>query len=334
MSVVVLLDAGYGDNGKGKIANEWARRGHFDVVVDGGSGPSAAHCLRSGDREFWYHQIPSGWLGKRTELMIGPGVLVDPDLILAELGELRDFDVAARLTLDPRCGLLTDEHRAADIRRFFEGGCATARSEQVLGTLPIAADSSLLTPYLGDVPRAAAAALESGKRVLVCGAHGHGYDPHRTPGRTRATSESCGSAATLTRAGLAAGWPVTVVGVVGAVTTTVIPEVPLLDELQSAEIRARGLLSYGKVSGLPRRVAPAPQWSVLEDFVALERPSGLVLGRTDLYEPSCRDCVTVAGLPHRVRELVDTVQKRTGTPVVGVSTGPDAGAYVALIDSS
>jgi adenylosuccinate synthase len=332
MSLYVLLDAGYGDNGKGKIVNEWARRGYVEMVADGGVGPSAAHCVHDEDQEIWYGQVPSGWLGRATELLIGPGVLVDPQQLTSELEELYDFEVHKRLRVDPRCGLLSTAHRSADAARHFEGGCASARSDQLLGMLPTAADIPALAPYLEDVPTVAAEALRAGRTVLVAGSHGHGYDPYRTAHRKQATAEPCGSAAALSRAGISSSWSPVVVGVVGAVTTTVLPDVELDGELDLAAIEAHGLLSHGRVSGLRRRVALKPQMSVLDDFVALERPGALVIGRADQYDPACRGGTTPRRLTAPVKALIDRIERRTCTPVVGVSTGPQAHEYVELTD--
>lgn len=332
MSLYVLLDAGYGDNGKGKIVNEWARRGYVEMVADGGVGPSAAHCVHYEDHEIWYGQVPSGWLGKATELLIGPGVLVDHRQLMSELEELCHFEVHRRLRIDPRCGLLTTAHRYADAGRHFEGGCASARSDQLLGRLPTVADVPALAPYLKDVPTIAADALRAGRALLVAGSHGHGYDPYRTAHRRQATTEPCSSAAALSRAGISSSWSPTVVGVVGAITTTVLPDVELDSELDLAAVEARGLLSRGRVSGLRRRVAMTPQWSVLDDFVALERPAALVVGRADLYDPTCRGRTTPRHLTTPVKALIGRIERRTGTPVIGVSTGPQAHEYVELTD--
>jgi adenylosuccinate synthase len=332
MSLYVLLDAGYGDSGKGKIVNEWARRGYLDMVADGGVGPSAAHCVHYEDRQIWYGQVPSGWLGQATELLIGPGVLVDHGQLMGELDELCRFEVDKRLRIDPRCGLLFTAHRSADATRHFEGGCASARSEQLLGRLSTAADTPALAPYLRDVPVVAADALRAGRTVLVAGSHGHGYDPYRAPQRKQATAEPCGSAAALCRAGISGSWSPIVLAVVGAVTTTVLPDIELDGELDLAAIEARGLLSHGRVSGLRRRVASTPQWSVLDDFVALERPAALVIGRADEYDSACRGGTTARHLTAPVKSLIDRIERRTGTAVIGISTGPRAHEYVELTD--
>lgn len=86
MTVVAVIGAQWGDEGKGRIIDELAMSA--DVVVRFQGGSNAGHHVWVGDTQFTFHQIPSGVLSPRTDCVIGNGVVIDPRALLKELHDL------------------------------------------------------------------------------------------------------------------------------------------------------------------------------------------------------------------------------------------------------
>ena len=94
MSVVVIVGAQWGDEGKGKVVDLLAERA--DMVVRFQGGNNAGHTIVRDGVEWKLHLIPSGILHPGTTCIIGNGVVVDPKVLTEELDGLRARGVAAR----------------------------------------------------------------------------------------------------------------------------------------------------------------------------------------------------------------------------------------------
>jgi adenylosuccinate synthase len=129
VTAVVAVGAQWGDEGKGKIVDSLAL--HADVVVRFQGGNNAGHTLIVEGRKTVLHLVPSGILQPGTVNLIGPGVVVDPRVLLAELdeitarGALRD---PSRVRVSGRAHVILDWHVALDKARD------EARREAAIGT--------------------------------------------------------------------------------------------------------------------------------------------------------------------------------------------------------
>src|SRR6516164_6718028 len=86
MPNVVVVGAQWGDEGKGKVVDQLACRA--DLVVRFQGGPNAGHTIVVDGETTILHLIPSGILQPSTLNLIGPGVVLDPDVLLAEIAGL------------------------------------------------------------------------------------------------------------------------------------------------------------------------------------------------------------------------------------------------------
>ncbi len=123
MSNVVCVGAQWGDEGKGKVVDRLAP--HADLVVRFQGGPNAGHTLVVDGRTTILHLIPSGILSPGTLNVIGPGVVVDPGVLLEELAGLRESGVAVareRLRISDRAHVILPMHRALDLARERASG--------------------------------------------------------------------------------------------------------------------------------------------------------------------------------------------------------------------
>ncbi|HLB36652.1 MAG TPA: adenylosuccinate synthase [Gemmatimonadales bacterium] len=111
---VVVVGAQWGDEGKGKIVDVLAEGA--DVVVRYQGGANAGHTVVKGDDQFVLHQIPSGILHPGPLCVIGNGVVLDPETLLAEIEALeqRGVKVNGRLRVSSRAHLVLPYHKLLD----------------------------------------------------------------------------------------------------------------------------------------------------------------------------------------------------------------------------
>ncbi len=87
MPGIVIVGAQWGDEGKGKITDLLAEQA--DAVVRFQGGNNAGHTIVRRGETFKFHLVPSGILYPGKPCMIGNGVVVDPEVLTAELDGLR-----------------------------------------------------------------------------------------------------------------------------------------------------------------------------------------------------------------------------------------------------
>jgi adenylosuccinate synthase len=113
MSVMAVVGAQWGDEGKGKVVDELGA--HADYVVRYQGGGNAGHHVVFGDEEFSFHLVPAGILHERTICIIGNGVVVDPRGLLLEMENLRKLGVDLnRLKISERAHVVMPYHFLLD----------------------------------------------------------------------------------------------------------------------------------------------------------------------------------------------------------------------------
>lgn len=118
MANVAVIGAQWGDEGKGKIVDLLARQS--DVVVRFQGGNNAGHTLVVNGEKTILHAIPSGALHRDKVCVIGNGVVLDAEVLLHELGELRrqgHLQDDSQLRISEQAHLIMPYHRAIDLAR-------------------------------------------------------------------------------------------------------------------------------------------------------------------------------------------------------------------------
>jgi len=85
---IIVVGAQWGDEGKGKIVDIYSE--FADIVVRSTGGNNAGHTLVVKGDKFVFHLIPSGILHPGKKCVIANGVVVDPKVLLAEIGRLKE----------------------------------------------------------------------------------------------------------------------------------------------------------------------------------------------------------------------------------------------------
>ena len=104
----------WGDEGKGKVVDLLSPG--FDVVVRFNGGANAGHTVWAEGERFALHLLPTGALHEDTDAVIGPGVVVDPIGLIAEIDALAEqgIDVTPRLRISNRAHMVMAYHKLED----------------------------------------------------------------------------------------------------------------------------------------------------------------------------------------------------------------------------
>jgi adenylosuccinate synthase len=133
----VIVGAQWGDEGKGKIVDLLAQQ--CDVVCRYQGGPNAGHTIVVGDETFKIRQTPSGVISGKTSV-IGAGCVVDPQVLLDELDELRSRGIdPSVVVVSGNAHLIMPWHVAID-----------QASERRLGSLQIGTTRRGIGPAYAD----------------------------------------------------------------------------------------------------------------------------------------------------------------------------------------
>jgi len=123
MKNVVIVGAQWGDEGKGKVVDIYTE--FADDVVRYQGGNNAGHTLVVGDEKLVLHLIPSGILHAGKRCIIGNGVVLDPEVFIKEINNLKSN---GRLQ-DDGCLLISESlhiimpyHKRIDIAREARSG--------------------------------------------------------------------------------------------------------------------------------------------------------------------------------------------------------------------
>ncbi len=114
MPAVVVVGAQWGDEGKGKIVDLIAEGA--DMVVRYAGGANAGHTLRVGGEKLVTHLLPSGVMHPGVACVLGPGMVIDPKILVDEIAacESRGLDVRRRLLVSGRAHVTLPFQSAMD----------------------------------------------------------------------------------------------------------------------------------------------------------------------------------------------------------------------------
>ena len=164
-------------------------------------------------------------------------------------------------------------------------------------------------------------AIDEGKRVLVEGTQGtylslyHGTYPY-------VTSKDVTASAICSDVGIGPKKVGEVVVVFKAYVTRV-GGGPLDGELGEEEVRRRGWVEFGTVTGRMRRVAPF-NFGLAKRAVMLNSATQVALTKLDVLYPECRGVREFEGLSERAKEFVERVEEELGVPVTLIGTGEES----------
>jgi adenylosuccinate synthase len=113
MSVSVIIGTQWGDEGKGKIIDMFAK--NYDYVVRFNGGNNAGHTIKVGEAKFGLHLIPSAVFYPEKYKVIGNGVVIHPETLIKEIEEVEKAGYSLHnLRISERAHLILDWHLLLD----------------------------------------------------------------------------------------------------------------------------------------------------------------------------------------------------------------------------
>ena len=323
MTSTVVVGGFFGDEGKGKIISYLAVKDNPEIIVRGGAGPNAGHTIRDGDRVYKVRMLPSGFLNKNARVMIGPGVVVNPDVLNKEI---KDFDVTGRSFIDKHCGIIEESHLSRDSKGDLKekigstgSGTGPANADRAMRVLKLAKDFDSLSDLIVDVPLEVNTTLDAGKNVLIEGTQGtflslwHGTYPF-------VTSKD------VTASGICAdvGLGPTKVDEVIVVFKSYVTRVgtgPLEKELSLEDAKKRGWSEFGTVTGRQRRAADF-DFDLARRAIMLNGATQISITKLDVLFADCAGKTSYEELSDEAKAFVANIERELDTPVTIIGTGP------------
>jgi len=119
----VVIGTQWGDEGKGKIVDLLAAE--VDIVARFHGGNNAGHTLVVDGEKTVLNLIPSGILHPEKVCMMGPGMVIDPEVLQCEVGALKArgyLGDPSRLRVSEQAHLIMPYHRQIDLARERQRG--------------------------------------------------------------------------------------------------------------------------------------------------------------------------------------------------------------------
>lgn len=113
---LVVIGAQWGDEGKGKVVDFLADDAELIVRFSGGA--NAGHTIVTEDNTYKLHLIPSGIIYPDKKVVLGTGMVIDPEAFIAELATLSDqgIDWEGRVFISDRAHLVLPDYKEEDKR--------------------------------------------------------------------------------------------------------------------------------------------------------------------------------------------------------------------------
>ncbi|MDP9225019.1 MAG: adenylosuccinate synthetase, partial [Actinomycetota bacterium] len=113
MSGTALVGIQWGDEGKGKVTDLLSEHTHLVVRYQGGN--NAGHTIVVDGERYALHLVPTGILYPDCTPVIGPGVVVDPQVLIEEMDTLQQRSINTdRLLLSGNAHLIMPYHLELD----------------------------------------------------------------------------------------------------------------------------------------------------------------------------------------------------------------------------
>ena len=276
--------------------------------------------------------IPSGFINPKIRLLIGAGVLVNPQVFLSELETTKTKD---RVGVDFQSGIIEPSHIEIDSTDAHlknkigstGSGCGPANMDRALRKLKLAREIPELEPYLTDVSIEIDDALKAGKNIIAEGSQAillslfHGSYPY-------VTSKDVSAAAICSDLGVGPTKVTDVIVVLKSFVTRVgTGELP--GELSKEETEKRGWTEYGSVTGRLRRAAPF-NYDLARKAVRLNGATQIALTKLDILYPDTAKANDIRQIRGEAKEFISRIEEETNVKVSMIGTGPCAKDIIDL----
>ncbi|MCJ7632284.1 adenylosuccinate synthase [Candidatus Bathyarchaeota archaeon] len=113
MPCTVVVGTQFGDEGKGKVVDYYSE--NMNIVVRYNGGANAGHTVVVGKEEFAFQLLPSGILRKDKTVIIGNGVVFEPEVFFEEIKNLKKREITpAQIYISDRAHVVMPYHKIMD----------------------------------------------------------------------------------------------------------------------------------------------------------------------------------------------------------------------------
>lgn len=325
MTCNVIVGGFYGDEGKGKIIAYLSLKDNPKIAVRGGVGANAGHTFVHNNQTYKVRMLPSAVLNPETQLLIGAGVLITPEVLL---DESRKYNAENRTIIDNHCGIIDESH----IKRDKENshlkntigttgtGTGPANSDRALRILNLAKNVDSLKKYLGNVSDIVNESIDKSQSVLIEGTQGtflslyHGDYPF-------VTSKDVTASGICSDVGIGPKKVDDVILVFKAYVTRV-GGGPLENEISPDEAAKLGWVEYGSVTGRQRRASPF-NLELAKKSIKINSATQLAVTKLDVVFPECAGLTEYSKLTSKPRQFIENIEANLGVKVVLIGTGAE-----------
>ena len=328
MTCSILVGGAWGDEGKGKCITYLCSNDKPSIIARAGVGPNAGHSVEFNGEKYGLRLTPSGFVHTDAKLMIGAGVLVNPDVLYKEFDDLAKYNVKERMSIDSRCAIITEDHMDRDkssehlAKKIGStgSGCGPANSDRVMRTINLARDYPELEEYITDVSLEVNEATNDGEEVFIEGSQGfalslyYGTYPFVTSKDTTASTFAADVGVGPTKVD-------EVIDVFKAYISRV-GEGPFPTEMTQEEAESRGLEEYGVVTGRRRRIGYFDM-ELAKESCRINGATQIALTCVERLYPDCARTQDYNDLSAETKAFINDIESETNVPVTIISTGPD-----------
>ena len=325
MTCNVIVGGFYGDEGKGKIIAYLSLKDNPQIAVRGGVGANAGHTFVHNNQTYKVRMLPSAVLNPKTQLLIGAGVLITPEVLI---DESRKYNAENRTIIDNHCGIIDESH----IKRDKENshlkntigttgtGTGPANSDRALRILNLAKNVDSLKKYLGNVSDIVNESIDKSQSVLIEGTQGtflslyHGDYPF-------VTSKDVTASGICSDVGIGPKKVDDVILVFKAYVTRV-GGGPLENEISPDEASKLGWVEYGSVTGRQRRASPF-NLELAKKSIKINSATQLAVTKLDVVFPECAGLTEYSKLTSKPRQFIENIEANLGIKVVLIGTGAE-----------
>ena len=131
MPGIVIVGTQWGDEAKGKVTDFLAK--DADCVVRYNGGANAGHTVVVDGKTYKFHLIPSGVL-RGKKVYIGNGVVVDPNVLVDELEDLKREGFNPNLRISDRAHVVFNFHKIEDgLQERLKGNLRAGTTKRGIG---------------------------------------------------------------------------------------------------------------------------------------------------------------------------------------------------------
>ncbi len=179
-NVYVIIDGQAGSCGKGKVIGQFALQKKVDAAVTNNM-PNAGHTFMDNGKKRIFRNIPVSAVNPNTALFIGPGSIIDMDVLVEEYEANQDILDGREIVVHPLVPLVQQKHIEQEKRQIKTGstfkGCCPCQTEKMMRS----PDAKFFKEYKSikadpDYYKKLYHYLHTAKKILLEGAQGCDLD--------------------------------------------------------------------------------------------------------------------------------------------------------------